>query len=252
SDDPLALERTTMSPSWLTSLQPHLSSSSDFKQLKDYLRSQQSSGATIYPPAHLVHSWSQLTPRIEDVKVVVLGQDPYHGPGQAMGLSFSVPRGQAVPGSLKNMYKELRDEYGPGKGKGGFDAPSHGDLSGWASQGVLMLNSSLTVRKGEAGSHAGKGWEVLTREVLKLVVERATGGGGVVFLLWGQPASKTFSAAVPSSLSSHPNIKLLRSPHPSPLSAHRGFLGNGHFKKANEWLEKEGGWGQGGGVRWAD
>lgn len=226
-----------------------------------------------------------------------------------MGLSFSVPRGQAVPGSLRNMYKELRDEYGPGKGKGGFDAPSHGDLSGWASQGVLMLNSSLTVRKGEAGSHAGKGWEVLTREVLKLVVERATGGGGggkgegsgistkeaakgstlaamfkkqekgagakgednsesnstngsggapsdrrkgVVFLLWGQPASKTFSAAVPSSLSSHPNIKLLRSPHPSPLSAHRGFLGNGHFKKANEWLEKEGGWGQGGGVRWAD
>lgn len=138
--DPLALERTTMDPVWFSALENEMSQPY-FRDLKAFLASEASSGQTFYPPLPLIHSWSRLTP-LNTVKIVILGQDPYHGPGQAQGMSFSVPKYVAVPGSLRNIYKELSDEYSSGPHK--FTAPKHGNLEGWAKQGVL-LNESLTV-----------------------------------------------------------------------------------------------------------
>ncbi|KDN53335.1 uracil-DNA glycosylase [Tilletiaria anomala UBC 951] len=240
-----------MDPEWFARLENEMKKDY-FKKLKSFLKAEQAAQKKIYPPEHLIHSWSREAP-LHKVKVVVLGQDPYHGPGQACGHSFSVPKGVAVPGSLKNIYKELASEY-----PGAFAPPKHGDLTGWAKQGVLLLNACLTVSAGQAGSHHGKGWEPFTRSVLKLVAQEAAKGGssvggssstckGVVFLVWGQPAARSLIEAGINDKS--PNILILRSPHPSPLSAHRGFLGNGHFKKANEWLEKR--YGPGGGIDWA-
>ncbi|KAE8250245.1 hypothetical protein A4X13_0g4871 [Tilletia indica] len=293
SDD----EVHTMEKEWRGRLQEELNKEYYIK-LKQFLASERKAGKVIYPPTHLVHNWSRLTP-LRSVKVVVVGQDPYHGAGQACGHSFSVPKGIAVPASLKNIYKELKSEYPD------FLPPKHGCLDEWAKQGVLLLNACLTVSAGQAGSHHGKGWEPFTRVILKTIADEAAkgkGGGGnagkrveksaanpfgwstvgtsksiaakggeasdaepsavtstnttsgsdgascngVVFLVWGQPAAKTVAAAGVTEKS--PNVLILRSPHPSPLSAHRGFFGNGHFKKANEWLEKM--YGPGGGIEW--
>ena len=153
--------------------------------------------------------------------MVILGQDPYHGPGQAHGLSFSVPRGIAPPPSLKNIYKELSNDLG-------LDVPNHGCLSAWAEQGVLLLNSVLTVEHSIAASHQGKGWERFTDQVIQTVSQQ---NQNVVFMLWGAYAQKKGNAVDDTK------HLILSAPHPSPLSAHRGFLGCGHFSKANEYLQ---------------
>ncbi|KAF9481716.1 uracil-DNA glycosylase [Pholiota conissans] len=214
-----------------------------FLQLKKFLLAETSSNV-VYPSIDNIYSWSRLTP-LEDVKVVILGQDPYHDAGQAHGLSFSVLPPTKPPGSLKNIYKQLETDFP------GFKAPKTGDLTPIAKQGVLWLNTSLTVRAHKAGSHSRKGWETFTTQVIRAVLQRKTNDQpGVVFMAWGLPAQKTFSAIgidqkkhlLLKYLYLNPTYALIlklsypRSPHPSPLSAHRGFLGNGHFKKANEWL----------------
>jgi len=191
---------------------------------------------TIYPVAKDVYSWSRLT-RLDTVKVVILGQDPYHGPGQAHGLSFSVRDPVPPPPSLKNIYKQLSADIP------GFKEPKSGDLTATARQGVLWLNTSLTVRSGQPASHSGKGWETFTSAVLKAVLNRKT-AKGVVFLAWGAHASKVCKAL---SIDRSRHL-VLESAHPSPLSAHKGFLGNKHFTKTNEWLEKT--YGEGEGIDW--
>ncbi|KAF9466529.1 uracil-DNA glycosylase [Collybia nuda] len=190
----------------------------------------------VYPSPANIYAWSN-TP-LGKVKVVILGQDPYHGRGQAHGLCFSVPIGVSVPPSLRNIYAELKAEYPE------FKPPQHGNLTAWASNGVLMLNTCLTVRAGDAGSHSNKGWEDFTDRVVDVVdkyggANLPTAGGsegtgigrGVVFLAWGAWAGKRVA-----KLGKGKHL-ILTSAHPSPFSAHRGFLGNGHFKTANEWLE---------------
>lgn len=158
------------------------------------------------------------------VRVVILGQDPYHGPSQANGLAFSVNQGVALPPSLRNIFKELsRDGLGV--------PPVHGDLSAWAAQGVLLLNDVLSVGQGQAASHSRFGWQAVTRAILEQLTHRP-----VVFLLWGRHAR--MRAAELQSL--HPEHQILQAPHPSPLSAHRGFLGCGHFSKVNQWLSSRG------------
>ena len=157
----------------------------------------------------------------DHVKVVILGQDPYHGPGQANGLCFSVHEGVPFPPSLVNIFKEIKNDLGK-------DIPPHGSLDRWAEQGVLMLNATLTVRAHQAGSHQKKGWEEFT----DAVIQRLTQKKGLVYLLWGSYAQK--KAAI---VNDQENL-ILKSPHPSPLSAHRGFFGNSHFSKANKFLEE--------------
>lgn len=242
----LKLECETLSPVWLKMLKDELRKPY-FLALKRFLRDQgikdvsdpePEEGLKVYPPAPDVYSWSRHTP-LGRVRVVIIGQDPYHGPRQAHGLCFSVRRGVTVPPSLINIYNEIKAEYSD------FATPKHGNLEGWAKQGVLMLNSALTVEPGKAHSHNGKGWEKFTEAVLALVDRygganlrgtdgEATGTGrGVVFLAWGADAQKCIA-----------NLKLdrakhlvLTSAHPSPLSCYRGFSGNGHFRKANAWLQ---------------
>lgn len=174
---------------------------------------------TIYPDKYNIFNALKLTP-YEDVKVVILGQDPYHGPGQAHGLSFSVQPGIQTPPSLQNMYKELRDDLG-------CYIPNNGYLVPWAEQGVLLLNTVLTVRAGEANSHRKKGWENFTDEVIRKLNERDK---PVIFLLWGNNAKEKMS------LVTNPRHFILTSVHPSPLSATRGFMGCKHFSKTNEIL----------------
>jgi uracil-DNA glycosylase len=164
-----------------------------------------------------------LTP-LEDVKVVILGQDPYHGPNQAHGLSFSVQKGVPVPPSLKNIYKELNADIG-------MDIPNHGFLEGWAKQGVLLLNTTLTVEAGQAASHKGRGWEEFTDAVIR---EVNVLDHPVVFMLWGSHAK-----AKADMIDWKKNLVLI-APHPSPLSAHRGFMGCRHFSKANAFLTANG------------
>ncbi|MBZ9651186.1 uracil-DNA glycosylase [Psychroflexus montanilacus] len=160
----------------------------------------------------------------DDTKVIILGQDPYHGPGQAHGLSFSVPKGTPTPPSLQNIYRELKDDLN-------IDLPNHGNLENWAKQGVLLLNATLTVRAHEAGSHQNKGWEIFTDEVIKKLSEEKE---GLVFLLWGGFAKK--KSKLINSLKHH----ILTSGHPSPLSANRGYwFGNKHFSKTNQLLEDQ-------------
>jgi len=186
----------------------------------------------VYPAPRNIYSWSNYTP-LGKVRVVMIGQDPYHGPGQAHGLCFSVPPGVPAPPSLKNIYAEIKAEYKD------FVPPKHGNLTAWAEAGVLMLNTSLTVRAHAAGSHQGKGWEQFTDRVIE-AVDRYGGanlgdktglGRGVVFLAWGSWAAKRVA-----KLSKTKHL-ILASAHPSPLSARKGFFGNGHFRKANDWLE---------------
>jgi len=179
---------------------------------------------TVYPEQREVWEWTTRF-NIENVRVVILGQDPYHGPGQAHGLCFSVKPGVPPPPSLVNIYKELEADIE------GFSRPSHGCLAGWAEQGVLLLNSVLTVRRGEANSHKNRGWEKLTDAVISWISKNLS---GVVFLLWGSPAHK--KALVVDKAKHH----LLKSVHPSPLSAYRGFLGCKHFSQCNTLLEAQG------------
>lgn len=177
--------------------------------------------AVIYPPKADWFKAITLTP-YDDVKVVILGQDPYHQPHQAMGLSFSVPVGVKVPPSLRNIYQELHDDIG-------FKIPSHGDLSLWAKRGVLLLNTTLTVEDSKPMSHAKSGWEIFTNTIIEALNQKAT---PVVFMLWGRHAQSK------EELIKNPQHLILKAPHPSPLSAHRGFLGCKHFSKANDYLKK--------------
>lgn len=177
----------------------------------------------IYPPPAKVFNAFNTCP-FNSVKVVILGQDPYHGPGQAMGLSFSVPEGIRIPPSLVNMYKEIKSDVGG-------SIPSHGNLEKWAHQGVLLLNTVLTVRDHHANSHAKKGWEVFTDAAIRAISQKRT---GVVFLLWGKPAQEKIRLI---NASVH---HILKSAHPSGLSAHRGFFGCRHFSETNKLLEKAG------------
>lgn len=192
-------------------------------QLQRFLDDEHAAGRVVYPPEPEVFAAFDHTP-LDRVRVVVVGQDPYHGPGQAMGLSFSVPRGVDVPPSLRNVFTELGTDLG-------IDRPPHGDLTTWADQGVLLLNSSLTVRAQEAGSHAGAGWQRLTDAAIRAVSDRCD---HVVFLLWGRHAqSKQALVDVDRHL-------VLTAPHPSPLSASRGFFGCRHFSRANAYLVEHG------------
>lgn len=195
-----------------------------FEALIKQVDAQRLSGKSIYPPREQVFEALKLTP-LEQVKVVILGQDPYHGPGQAHGLCFSVQAGVKPPPSLMNMYKELAQDIS------NFDIPEHGNLTSWAEQGVLLLNTVLTVEKGKAHSHAKWGWETFTDAVIEAVNQHQE---GVVFLLWGSHAQKKGRHI--DTTRHH----VLNAPHPSPLSAYRGFFGCGHFSQANELLEQQG------------
>lgn len=196
------------------------------RRLGGFLKAQEASGKRIYPPAGSRLRALELTP-LESVKVVVLGQDPYHGPGQAHGLAFSVPDGVRIPPSLANIYKEIERELA-------IAPPRHGNLAGWARQGVLLLNNALTVEEGKAGSHQNLGWEAITDAAVAAVAAKAQ---PCVFLLWGNHA-RNKAARVPG-LREGPHL-VLTAPHPSPLSAHSGFFGCGHFARANAFLEEHG------------
>uniref|UniRef100_A0A8C6WZ59 Uracil-DNA glycosylase n=1 Tax=Neogobius melanostomus TaxID=47308 RepID=A0A8C6WZ59_9GOBI len=194
-----------------------------FKQLMAFV-SEERKRHTVYPPAEDVYTWTQMCD-IKDVKVVILGQDPYHGPNQAHGLCFSVKRPVSPPPSLENMYKELTSDID------GFPHPGHGDLTGWSKQGVLLLNAVLTVRAHQANSHKDKGWETFTDAVVQWLSKNLS---GIVFMLWGAYAQKKGAAI------NRRRHHVLRAVHPSPLSAHRGFFGCKHFSKANEFLVASG------------
>lgn len=193
-----------------------------FYSLKNFLVSEKRQ-YMVYPPSTKIFEAFSRTP-FEKVKVVIIGQDPYHGPGQAEGLCFSVPSGIKPPPSLLNIFKELERDFG-------YAMPSHGHLGSWTEQGVFLLNATLTVRANMAGSHQNQGWERFTDMVIK---QLSTHRSGLIFLLWGAYAQK--KAALIDTGKHH----ILTSVHPSPLSAHRGFIGCGHFSKANEILLKQG------------
>lgn len=189
------------------------------KALGDFLRQEKAAGKVIFPPGPLIFNALNSTP-LEKVKVVIIGQDPYHGPGQAHGLCFSVQPGVPAPPSLQNIYKELKRDLN-------IDIPSHGYLQSWAEQGVLLLNTSLTVEQARAGSHAGAGWQPFTDKVIEVVSQKRP---HLVFLLWGSHAQSKERLIDPTK------HLILKSAHPSPLSAYRGFLGNGHFSRCNKFL----------------
>jgi uracil-DNA glycosylase len=209
--------------SWLEALEGEFEKDYMVK-LKAFLLEEKQRGATVYPKGSDIFNALNHTP-FDQVKIVILGQDPYHGQGQAHGLSFSVQKGVGVPPSLKNIYKELVDDFP------GYVMPNHGELTKWADQGVLLLNATLTVRAHEANSHQGKGWEIFTD---RIITELSAKREGIVFLLWGKYAQNK-SALIDGS-----KHIILLAPHPSPFSAHTGFLGCKHFSKANEILAKEG------------
>lgn len=208
-------------PSWLNAL--HGAFESDYMAgLRGFLKERLSRGARIYPAGADYFRALNLTP-LDEVKVVILGQDPYHNPGQAQGLSFSVPEDQPMPPSLKNIYKEIRDTLGG-------EMPPHGNLEHWAKQGVLLLNAVLTVEENTPGAHRGKGWERFTDTIIQTVSDQRE---GVVFMLWGGYARRK------KPLIDTRKHLVLEAPHPSPLSAHRGFFGCNHFKKANDYLVRQ-------------
>ena len=190
-----------------------------FKKLQAWLNDEYSK-YTIFPPYNQIFNALNMV-KFSDVKVVIIGQDPYHEIGQAMGMSFSVPDGIELPPSLKNIYKEIENEYN-------IKCLPTGDLNRWAKKGVLLLNAVLTVRQGQANSHKGKGWENITAEIIKKLNERTS---HVIFMLWGGNA-KAFEPLITKK-----NHYILKSAHPSSLSAYNGFFGNGHFKKCNEILK---------------
>ncbi|ENM5741491.1 uracil-DNA glycosylase [Vibrio metoecus] len=195
-----------------------------FQQTLQFVESQRQSGKVIYPPAKEVFNAFRFT-EFGDVKVVILGQDPYHGPNQAHGLCFSVLPGVKTPPSLVNIYKELAQDIP------GFQIPSHGYLQSWAQQGVLLLNTVLTVEQGMAHSHANTGWETFTDRVIDALNQHRS---GLVFLLWGSHAQKK------GRMIDRQRHHVLMAPHPSPLSAHRGFLGCQHFSQTNQLLQAQG------------
>ncbi len=209
-----------LSTSWKNQLlnefqQPYM------QQLKKFLQQQKQQGKTIYPAGDMIFNALNST-EFEQVKVVIIGQDPYHGPEQAHGLCFSVNKNVKIPPSLRNIYKELIDDVA-------IEMPVHGNLQYWADQGVLLLNSVLTVNQGQAGSHQGKGWEIFTD---KIIEKLNTNLQNVVYLLWGAYAQKKGV-----HINSENNL-ILKSVHPSPLSAHRGFFGCRHFSQCNNYLKQ--------------
>ena len=215
-------DRIKLEPSWKTALrdqfeQPYM------QQLREFLRQEHAAGKEIYPPGPLIFNALNSTP-LDKVKVVILGQDPYHGPGQAHGLSFSVQPGIAAPPSLVNIFKELQRDLN-------IPIARHGCLQSWADQGVLLLNTTLTVERANAASHANKGWQLFTDRVIEVVSEQRS---DVVFLLWGSHAQSK------QKLIDATKHLILKSVHPSPLSAYRGFLGCGHFSQTNRFLEQRG------------
>lgn len=210
-----------LSPSWQQHLVTELAQ--PYMQELALFLDQQYQQATIYPPKELIFNALNAT-SLENVKVVILGQDPYHGPNQAHGLCFSVQNDVKVPPSLVNIYKELQRDLG-------LDMPTQGNLQSWAEQGVLLLNATLTVEQAKAGSHQGKGWETFTDKIIELVNDQCD---CVVFMLWGSYAQKK------GQMIDRQRHLVLESVHPSPLSAHRGFIGNGHFSKANAYLQEHG------------
>lgn len=193
-----------------------------FSSLKEFLVEEKKT-YTIYPPGHLIFNAFAHTP-FDRVKVVILGQDPYHGRGQAHGLCFSVPRGVPQPPSLVNIFKELHADLG-------VPVPAHGNLEPWADQGVLLINATLTVRENQAGSHQNRGWERFTNRVIERTSEMKN---GVVFLLWGRYAQAK------EGLIDGSRHLVLKAAHPSPLSAYNGFFGCRHFSRTNEYLEQQG------------
>lgn len=219
SDDEQVAVR--LNPQWRSALHQEFASPY-MADLKQFLLERKQAGKRIFPPGSQWFRALDLTPP-DKVRVVILGQDPYHGPGQAHGLCFSVRPGVPVPPSLLNIYKELERDLGIARAR-------HGFLESWAQQGVLLLNAVLTVEMGDAGSHQGRGWERFTDAILARVnaLEHP-----VVFLLWGSHAQKKAAGVDSRHL-------VLKAPHPSPLSAHRGFLGCGHFSQANAFLEQAG------------
>ncbi len=213
--------KLTIEPSWESALEKVLQQDY-FKELASFVRDEYSNGK-VFPPGKEIFNAFWHCP-INKVKVVILGQDPYHGPGQAHGLSFSVKPGIPFPPSLLNIFKEIKSDLGK-------DMPPNGDLTRWADQGVFLLNATLTVKETLAGSHQNKGWEQFTDEVIREINESQP---HVVFMLWGAYAQKK---AVLIDESKH---LILKAPHPSPLSAHRGFLGCKHFSQANSYLISKG------------
>ncbi|MVN89537.1 uracil-DNA glycosylase [Mucilaginibacter aquatilis] len=212
-----------LEPSWLKVL--HNEFEKDYmRKLKDFLKHEKEAGHKVYPKgSDIFNAFNHTT--FDNLKVVILGQDPYHGPNQAMGLSFAVHRGIPVPRSLNNIYKELQTDVP------GFTIPQHGDLTKWADQGVLLLNATLTVQAGIAGSHQKKGWEIFTDTVIRKISDEKE---GIVFLLWGR------FAQAKAELIDESKHHILKAAHPSPFSADNGFFGCHHFSKTNEILKKEG------------
>jgi uracil-DNA glycosylase len=215
-------DRIKLEPGWKEALGDEFQQAY-MQELGAFLRKEKAAGKQIYPPGSLIFSALNSTP-LDQVKVVIIGQDPYHGHGQAHGLCFSVQPGVPVPPSLLNIYKELKRDLK-------LEIPQHGNLQHWADQGVLLLNTSLTVEHGIAGSHAKIGWQRLTDRIIEVVSERRA---HLVFMLWGAHAQGK------AKLIDDTRHLVLKSAHPSPLSAHRGFIGNGHFSRANQYLVDRG------------
>jgi len=212
-----------LAPSWMEVLKAEFGKDYMIK-LKDFLQKEKAVGQVVYPKNSEIFNAFNTT-HFDDIKVVILGQDPYHGAHQAHGLSFSVQKGIATPRSLINIYKELQTDIP------GFKIPTHGNLEEWAKQGVLLLNATLTVRASSPGSHQKQGWEEFTDEVIKTISDKKE---GIVFILWGAFAQSK------AALIDEQKHFILKSPHPSPFSADRGFFGSKPFSKTNAILEKEG------------
>ena len=213
------MSNITIHSSWLELLNPAFQEDS-FQKLKQQLLKERAEGIVRYPPGSQIFNAFNTTP-LNDVKVVILGQDPYHGPGQAHGLSFSVPKGVKTPPSLVNIFKAITMDLG-------IPAPNHGDLTPWADQGVLLLNAMLTVRANEASSHKDIGWQRFTDYVIEKLSRHRD---NIVFMLWGRFAQQKEGLIQGDHL-------ILKSVHPSPSSAHRGFLTNKHFSRCNDYLQK--------------
>jgi uracil-DNA glycosylase len=215
-------ERIRLEPSWKERLGGYLERP-QMRALAEFLRSEKRAGKVLYPPGPEIFNAFAHTP-FDKVRVVILGQDPYHGPGQAHGLCFSVRPGVPVPPSLQNIFAEIERDLG-------LPRPDHGCLTSWADQGVLLLNSVMTVEQGQAGAHQNKGWEGFTDAAIEALDRERE---GLVFMLWGAYAQRKGRLVDPR------RHLVLSSVHPSPLSAHRGFIGNGHFSAANRYLESQG------------
>jgi uracil-DNA glycosylase len=215
-------ERVKLAPSWKARIGEYLERP-QMQELSAFLRAEKQAGKVIYPPGPDIFAAFEHTP-FDQVRVVILGQDPYHGPNQAHGLCFSVRPGVQVPPSLQNIFKEIQRDLG-------IAPPDHGCLTSWADRGVLLLNAVLTVARGNANSHQGKGWEGFTDAAIDALNRERE---GIVFMLWGSYAQRK------GQLIDARRHRVLKSVHPSPLSAHRGFLGCGHFSAANAYLEEHG------------